>query len=886
MVGKMDDQSEGPQVDQEEGALDALIVAAFLQELGGAASSRPEPSDDEILKELRGPRAASDEDDREALEHLGPDPVAGIIASASQDPDEDAAAGWWRVEEARRRFEAEWQVGVSPRIEDYLDAADLPPSRRAALLGELLKAERALRHRRGEGPDPSEYVERFPGSEVIVGFVFGEETLGDYELIRPIGGGDMGVVFRALHRATGRDVALKVIRPQRLGSSPAADWFRLEMQIAARLNQKHIVPVYEVNEGDGRHFYAMRYVPGRNLGEVIGGTPLGNRAAAGYLEQVARAVDYAHTQGVVHGDLKPQNILVDSTDRAYVADFGLSRLMARERGVLGADDLKGTLPYWSPEQVRDPSRIGVACDVYGLGAVLYEALTGGPPFRDGRPFDLARQILGDAPPRPRVLNPGADPGLAAICLRCLEKEPARRYATPLELARELKRWSDGEPIEARRLSRTRRACGWVCGNPLASALVLMGVLQVQILGHLLETHNDPYYRDYRDEVVKTLGRVTRLETVEGSRTNALRVQEEVLVLRRQQVARAPGHLRRWADLAETLHEIGALHHTLGHPSAAEDNYREALSIRLGIIRKRIGVDSGLTDRAPGRAEMDWGTRHGVETRLNLSDRDNRSFLNDLARSYGYFGDLERDRNRDDRGKAGPWYEMAQFIRKILAQDERDLEAKFQLARTYNNSGKLAQEMEKTEEAQHWYREALKIQQELVDLGPAVVRQRLEATNPETEREFADFRADLADTHNLLGVSLGASSREVGKIEDALREHEKAKDIYSSLAEHNPSVIRFQCELAWTLNYLGGLNKSPEPLDQAHDIFERLHRTNPEVLWFRAGLACNDWAFSELARSKGDEIKAQEFRKKATKRREELVKELPSYAFLHLVPNEP
>ena len=215
--------------------------------------------------------------------------------------------------------------------------------------------------------------------------VFGEDHVGDYDLISPIGEGGMGVVYLARHRKIGREVALKMIRPYCIDDSSAVDRFRLEAQLAARLDHENIVTVYEAGLADGQHFYAMRYIVGQSLTEVIGRRPIDADRAARIIEQVARAVDYAHTSDVLHRDVKPRNILIDARDRAYVTDFGLAKALSHVgTGATRTDDRLGTPPYMSPEQVRDPSRAGVASDVYSLGATLYECLTGWPPVHRRR----------------------------------------------------------------------------------------------------------------------------------------------------------------------------------------------------------------------------------------------------------------------------------------------------------------------------------------------------------------------------------------------------------------------------------------------------------------------------------------------------------------------
>jgi serine/threonine protein kinase len=222
----------------------------------------------------------------------------------------------------------------------------------------------------------------------------------------------MGIVYRARHRAMQREVVLKVIRPRWLDDSSAIDRFRLEAQLAARLEHEHIASVYEAGQVDGQHFYTMRYIEGRSLAEVIAGRPLDNRSAAMYIEQVARAVDHAHTRNILHRDIKPSNILIAEGGCAYIADFGLAKLLgqAGETLMTGSGGL-GSPPYMSPEQWRDPARAGHGSDIYSLGATLFEALTGRPPFRPENLAELQALVLQAEPAQPRSVTriPGRPP---------------------------------------------------------------------------------------------------------------------------------------------------------------------------------------------------------------------------------------------------------------------------------------------------------------------------------------------------------------------------------------------------------------------------------------------------------------------------------------------
>jgi WD40 repeat protein/tRNA A-37 threonylcarbamoyl transferase component Bud32 len=323
-------------------------------------------------------------------------------------------------------------------------------------------------------------------------------VLGEYELLDKLGKGGMGIVYRARHQALNRIVALKVIRPDRLEDLPPPkrqewlDRFRQEARAAARSEHAHIVTVYDVGEIDGQLYYAMQYVEGCSLAEIVRAGPLPNRRAAAYLEPVARAVHHIHTCGVLHRDLKPRNILVDRDDRPLLTDFGLAKWQESVQDTMPTRGPLGTPSYTAPEQVRLPARISTASDVYSLGATLYDLLTGRPPFQAADPLETLRQVRDEEPVAPRQLNPAIDRDLELICLRCLQKEPHRRYASALQLADELRRYLRGEPlVYTRPVGRAERLWRWRRRNPAlatAGGLAAAGLVAVAVVSGAFAVH--------------------------------------------------------------------------------------------------------------------------------------------------------------------------------------------------------------------------------------------------------------------------------------------------------------------------------------------------------------------------------------------------------------
>jgi serine/threonine-protein kinase len=393
------------------------------------------------------------------------------------------------------RFEAAWQSGARPRAEDYLDG--VPADTIALLLSELLGVELHYRRAAGEAPTEAEYRERFPGQEAAVARAFGDEsasrppTIPGYEVLEPLGRGGMGVVYKARQRSLNRVVALKLLPAATHTGPQPATRFRTEAQAIARLQHPNIVQVYEAGEHEAVPFYSMEYVSGLSLARVLRDGPLPLRRAAECLEQVARAVHYAHQQGVVHRDLKPANILLSfsgdpegSASDALpsgsplneavpkIVDFGLAKAFGVGPDVTATGQVVGTPAYMAPEQLRGTANVGPASDVYGLGAVLYAALTGRPPFRGDTVYVILSQVGEREPEPPRRLNPGVPRDLETICLKCLEKEPERRYPTAQAVADDLRRWLKGEAPLAQPAGAVERAARWGRRNRLAAALLL------------------------------------------------------------------------------------------------------------------------------------------------------------------------------------------------------------------------------------------------------------------------------------------------------------------------------------------------------------------------------------------------------------------------------
>jgi hypothetical protein len=348
----------------------------------------------------------------------------------------------------------------------------------------------------GRAPDRRDWLARYPDlAGPLEAFFAGQQRMerfaepllpppgpgcwprfDDFEILEEIGRGGMGVVYKAWQKSIPRHVALKVIRAGACPGPEQRTCFVAEVSALGRLQHPNIVRIYAVGEQDGRLFFSQELLE-ESLAQRLHGTPMPAREAAVLLEVLALAAHHAHRHGVIHCDLKPGNVLLREDGTPQIADFGLARLLESEAGLMRDGELAGTPSYMAPEQARGSTgEIGPATDVYALGAILYECLTGRPPFKGATVRDTLEQVLTLDPVRPRLLNPRVPGGLEAICLRCLRKSPAQRHASGVELAAALRA----------ELDRPNKADDWVSIAPLMLLLAAVfsgGHLAVFLLAH-------------------------------------------------------------------------------------------------------------------------------------------------------------------------------------------------------------------------------------------------------------------------------------------------------------------------------------------------------------------------------------------------------------------
>jgi WD40 repeat protein/Tfp pilus assembly protein PilF len=366
-------------------------------------------------------------------------------------------------------------------------------------------------------------------------------TIAGYEIVGRLGRGGMGVVFQAWQQKLNRIVALKMVlagahaRPEEIAR------FRVEIEAVARLQHPNIVQIYEVGEQDGLPFFAMEYADGGSLAQKLLGTPFSVRRAAQLAEQLARAIHAAHERGIVHRDLTPANVLFAGDGAPKITDFGLAKILIGG-GVTQTQTglILGTPNYMPPEQAEGRTRdVTPATDVYALGAILYEMLTGRPPFRGETPQETVRQVMTDEPVPPRRLRPRVAVDLETICLKCLQKEPHKRYSSALELADDLQRFLVDKPIAARRTGLPERTWRWCRRNPVVAALTaFVGLLLVTVA--LVSSVSAVWLRDQRNDATEKLwgsylaqARAGRFSRRQGQRFESLKALKQAVAIGRE-----------------------------------------------------------------------------------------------------------------------------------------------------------------------------------------------------------------------------------------------------------------------------------------------------------------------------------------------------------------
>ncbi|MDG2130604.1 MAG: serine/threonine-protein kinase [Fuerstiella sp.] len=514
-------------------------------------------------------------------------------------------------------------------VEEYM--VEFPEMNVAAVRRQLIRQEFLIRQSVGDHPQPDDYRNRFPEIDIerllspeelrgadTLHYVAGEsapkspgmpDSIDGYELLERLGAGGMGVVYRARQLAADRIVALKLIRAERLRNvsesarAEIVERFRIEAQATARLDHPNVVGVFEVNTSDpARPWFSMQFVQGESLAEHLVGGPVACRQAAEYSRQIAGAVAHAHAGGILHRDLKPQNIFLRADEEhVLVGDFGLAKLDVDDVHRTSHDSILGTPAYMSPEQIRDSSSVREATDIWSVGATLYHLLTGRPPFQAATSVETLRHVLNYEPTSPRLLNPAVDRDLETICLKCLQKNPQHRYASASLLEEDLALYLSGTPITARPVSRIEHVYRWCRRNPVDAAFAGAAVTGVivalvsLIVGYrtaadALEESNASHLlarqtvHDLFTEVSETV-----LLEMPGMQPLRQRLHERALSYYRRFVETGHDSPELREETGEVWFRIGRIEKELGRPADAGLAYHQALTIQQQLIREQLTI---------------------------------------------------------------------------------------------------------------------------------------------------------------------------------------------------------------------------------------------------------------------------------------------------------
>jgi tRNA A-37 threonylcarbamoyl transferase component Bud32 len=638
----------------------------------------------------------------------------------------------------------------------------------------------------------------------------GGDGLPGYELLDEIGAGGMGVVYKARQIKLDRVVALKMLLAGARANTDQLARFKAEALAVARLDHPNIVQVYDIGEHDGLPFFAMEYVAGAPLDKKLNRQPMEPADAARLLEAVARAMHYAHQRGIIHRDLKPSNILIAADGTPKVTDFGLAKTLAEgEEGQTRTGTVMGTPNYMAPEQAEGHTKhVTHLADVYALGATLYELVTGRPPFQGPSAVAVIAQVRSREPVSPTQLAPGLPRDLETICLKCLQKEPAKRYPTAQDLADDLKRFREGLPIVARPISSAEKMVRWCRRKPREAALTLTaaGLAVLLFAGSIAAA---VVYRFQNDEI--------------GSKNAALTTANAELAAANEAVTRERDAIRRLSDF--NAEQVRYLIRNL----AAELK-------SLGLSKQRERLVQYVLDNL-GRLERLSAEGAGI------ADRTRVSALVQIGELFQELSAADPGRQDELSAKAGEYYTKAESVAADLAARDPDSDlARGNLALTRSRLGGLALARGSLDEAGRWLGEALRLRQEIVDSPrsrPGTRGRLLPADTLASLAESHDALADLADAE---GNPAGAAEHRGQSLDLRRRAYEMARTDPDS-TEEPPGLAAFQQALA--KSYLqeaaaasaaGRLGDAQKSLQLALELREQAVAENAENLPYKTELA--------------------------------------------------
>jgi serine/threonine-protein kinase len=672
-------------------------------------------------------------------------------------------------------------------------------------------------------PPPPSGVARGRGSStprpvaVIRGEEVGWPAVAGYEVLEVLGRGGMGVVYKARDVALDRLVALKMILAGAHAAPQHLARFRTEAQAVARLHHPNIVQIYEVGQQDGLPYVALEFVDGGSLAQKLAHDPQPIRWTAQTVEALARAVHSAHERGVVHRDLKPGNVLLAADGTPKITDFGLAKRLEAASDQTQSGEIMGTPQYMSPEQAAgDNKAVGPLSDVYSLGVILYKALTGRPPFVGETLMDTLEQVRTVEPLPPARLQLKVPRDLDTICLKCLQKEPARRYASARELADDLKRFLDGEPIRARPVSAPERLWRWCRRNPVVAALsaavaaLVLTAASTLVLYSVNVTHERNEKEKERQAAVEAEQKERAARELSEKRNDlALDAIRRFVIEAQDYLKNRPGleELRK-SLLRVVLDDLAGVARTVA-TTAVIDRRTAGAHQRIGDIYREAGEAQ--------KALEEYRRSHAIVEALARDDPDSALTKRNLAASHNNFGDAYR--LLDDTAKARDEYLRALELRKAwLAIEPDNAEARRQLANSYMLVGGVSLLRGRPADARDSYREAKKHWDQL----PA------ELFNQDLEvwRE----RADLYDKLREVGMQLGDGATAVESLQGLISQYEDRLKEESRKAPGGRGALALQRDLVIRRIQLGdALLTLRDDARAARDEYQKARDSSEELL---------------------------------------------------------
>lgn len=648
------------------------------------------------------------------------------------------------------------------------------------------------------------------GGAAATGLPF--DRVGEYDILGKIGHGGMGLVLKARQRGLKRVVALKMIKVGQLAEETEIARFLVEARAAAHLKHPNIVAVYDVGEHAGSPFFSMEYVEGQSLHKLISERPLQPQRAATIIQKLALAVDYAHEAGILHRDLKPQNILLDKYEEPKITDFGLASSAQENSQLTATGTVLGTPSYMPPEQARGKhDEMGNWSDIYSLGATLYESLVGRPPFTAATLGETLQQVMSVDPVSPRTLNPAIPRDIETICLKCLEKSPARRYQTGRELADELQRFLDDRPILARPTSRTEKFVRWCRRNPvIAGAIAAVSVAAIVAIAGLWIGRNQAI--EGKNQALAAKG-----ETDEAL-NDAMNMVDQLLVrISEETLLNQPGMQQVRANIqTDALSQYEKLLTKLEKSKRLPENIA-LVKLQLGLVKLQLG------DRKKGLrllSEADESL-----TMMHENDAENIKVLVHLSRVKTEIGRLHYHQ-RDIQAAVAPLQEALALRQKLILLAPGSIEDGQLLANSEMNVGLLYERLARPDQALAQFEAADRRRQELL---------KRDETNASVLRDRAKGLTGLGVFHAVQN-----------KLPQAERYYESAQDAFTKLAKSKDHQLDdlFNLGITWMrLGDLAALRNTQKDLqiavtryNEAVATLQELVQANATVRNYRGTLA--------------------------------------------------